>query len=236
MNNVWCNGVRSCLGAFVLLVLSLGTQSVYCAVVTITIGDDDGFGATQGIDSNPGDAFTSFSSPAIAPSATPYSDASGLDATTSGTFTPYVFEFTFDWDASSLGTIAQAVVTVQSGSVARRNGGGGFGLAQVTADVLQLGDFLTSGTGAAGSAAEENVKAHGFDVTGLIVPVSNGSFVFTIDGSSLANPIDRFALDFVELSIEGTPVLVPLPATLALLGPALIALVGMRSRRSKKLP
>ena len=48
--------------------------------------------------------------------------------------------------------------------------------------------------------------------------------MLAIDGSALADPADRFALDFVELTIEGTEV--PIPGALYLLGSACLLLIG----------
>jgi len=136
-----------------------------------------------------------------------------------------------------LTSITSAQVLVQSGSLGRRNGAdntSGFGTAQVSANALSLGDFLTTSTGATGSAAEESVKAHIFDVTSLISAASTGLLSLSIDGSNITNPVDRFAFDFAQLTIEGTTAApVPEPSTLVLLSLGLCGLVGYRRKAAQ---
>ena len=155
--------LAACLvGALVCILLG---RPALAATIVVTIGADDGFGGTQGPPRDPGQLFSPLTEPGLAlpPSPTPYVDEAGLNLYADTPFTPFVFEFNFDWDTTSLQTIDAATVTVQSGSVARRTDGSGFGFAAVSADVLDLGELLTVGTGAAGSNStpndEETVKS-----------------------------------------------------------------------------
>lgn len=205
--------------------------------LTYTIGDDDGFGGTQGSNSDPGDAFTVFNTPAISPGT--YAGTTGMDVTTQSPWTTYSFVYTFNFDTAMLGAIQSATAIVQSGSVARRTNGTGYGLASVNATLnagtpLDLGEFWTTGTGNNASPAEENVKAHVFDLTTLIPAGTTGTLVLTIDGDGLIdpNPGDRFAIDFAELTITGTPI--PEPTTAAL-GLACLTVTATRRRRREAL-
>jgi hypothetical protein len=200
--------------------------------ITVMIGDDDGFGGTQGANSNPGDAYANFASPSIAPGS--YSNTAGMDATTVAPWTGYSFQFVFSYDATAFLSISSAFVTVQTGSLARRSDGTGFGFASVSGNngggAVSLGDFWLTSTGTAASAAEESVKAHIFDVTGLVT-AGPGTLTFTVNGIGLVNPIDQFGIDFASLTIDGSPAItaVPEPASLTLLAAGLGA--GLARRR-----
>jgi hypothetical protein len=174
---------------------------------SVTVGDDDGFGGTQGADSNPGDPYSNFTVPSLPPGA--HSGAAATDATTVSPWRPYVFEFVFAFDASSLASLTSATVTIQTGSLARRTDGSGFGFAPVTGDggggPVALGDLLTLGTGIAGSPLEESVKVGVFDVLALVGTAGPATLVVRIDGSMLAAPADQFAIDFARLDLTGTP-------------------------------
>ncbi|MCP5200424.1 MAG: hypothetical protein H6977_10445 [Gammaproteobacteria bacterium] len=213
------------------LALLLLTSRAPALTLSVMVGDDDGFGGTQGLNSDAGDPYTNFAGPVIAPSGAAYVGTAGLDASTAAPWTPYAFEFTFDWDTTALASVADARVTVQSGSVARRGDGSGYGFAQVSASGVGLGDFWSQGTGAAASAAEENVKAHVFDVSTFIAPAAHGSLTVRVDGTALVNPVDQFALDFAVLSISGTPV--PLPPAALLLGGGLCSVLAAGRRRRR---
>jgi hypothetical protein len=214
-----------------LLASCLFALGAHAATVTVNVGDDDGFGGTQGGQSQAGDAFAVFSSPAIAPGF--YSGAAATDVTTQEPWSPYVFSFTFAWDTTALSSIDRAVLMVQSGSVGRRTDDSGFGFAKVFADSgsgpVSLGDFLTESTGEAASAFEESVKVHTFDARSFITAGSMGSLILVIDGSNLTAPVDQFALDFASLTIN-QPVPEPTTTALMLLGIGGLALKRLRSR------
>lgn len=236
--------MHRCLATVIGLAGVCGLAVTECRadIITVMIGDDDGFGGTQGTNSDPGDPYFNFGSPNILPGGT-YVNEAGLDVATTSPYTPYVFEFSFAFDATSLASITSATVTIQSGSVARRiyldaDPELGFGHAIVTADggsgSIGLGEFWTTSTGLRGSSDEENVKAHIFDVSALITPSSTGTLLLTVDGSALLNPGpgDQFALDFAELSIVGSPAEVPEPASLTLFGLGVLGLAAARGRRT----
>lgn len=203
--------------------------------LTTTVGDDDGFNGVYGanvdaglsIDPNLLSALT-----AIAPGV--YANLSAIDVRTDSPWTPYSFRFDLVFDTTTLASVSSATITVQSASASRRSDGSGFGYAAVSASAggpaLSLGDFITTSTGVAGSAAEENIKAHVFDVTSLVGAGSVGSISMLIDGSALIGPVDLFSLDFVQLEILGDSHVVPLPnaAGLASLGLAIAARVRRR--------
>lgn len=192
--------------------------------VVFFIGDDDGFGGTQGATSNAGDGFANFSSPSIAPGA--YFNAAGTDSTTQSPWSPYTFTFQFAWDTTGLSPISEAKVSFLSGSVARRTDGSGFGFADVIAtsggSSLNLGNFLTASTGATASSLEESVKLHTFDVLPLITGGTSGLLTIRIDGTILNNPVDQFSLDYGKLSIVQT---VPEPSVALLLAAGIIGLM-----------
>lgn len=172
-----------------------------------TIGDSDGFGGSQGAISNPGNHFDY---DALLLSLVPgtYHNAEGLDAKTAPPYGPYVFEFEFPIDRLCVQNITTATITVQSGSVGTRTNGTGFGFANVTAQsstgkIVNLGQFLPGSTGEAGSPAEESVKAHVFDVMGLLESGGVRYILLRIDGSPLPGPDDLFALDFAKLEVGG---------------------------------
>ncbi len=66
-------------------------------VVVSMVGDDDGFGGSQGADSNPGDVFSIFLTPSIAPGT--YTDLDAMDVTTTEPWTTYTFIFNIPWEA-----------------------------------------------------------------------------------------------------------------------------------------
>ena len=202
-------------------------------VVTVMIGDDDGFGGTQWADSDPGDPYTNFSSPAIAPGS--YRNLDAMDVATENPWTPYTFVLDFAWDTTGLANVSSAEVLIQTGSLARRSDGSGFGFAPVAGESslgggpIDLGELLDVDTGVSASALEESVKASVFDVAGLILPGTSGVLTLTIDGSGLSSPVDLFAFDFAQLTIVGSPI--PSPSALGA-GLALLAVVvGARRRR-----
>jgi hypothetical protein len=200
------------------------------------IGDDDAFAGTQascGADCDPGDSY--LPGPHLllvdlTPGPTAHLNQTNVE--TRDPWTPYTLQYTFAWDTTGLASVSGATVTVQTGSVARRDAGTGFGPADVSATVggspLALGDFLTTPTGGTGSSLEESVRAHVFAVTSLIPAGATGSLTLTIDGSSLVNPVDLFGIDFAVLAIEGTAV--PEPSTLALFGSAGLLGLGWLGR------
>jgi hypothetical protein len=212
--------------------LSLGCAALsHASTFVALVGDDDGFGGTQGASSTPGAAFSVFSTPTIAPGN--YIGAAGTDATTQSPWGPYTFTFSLNWDTTSLSSIDSAVVEIQSGSVGRRSDGSGFGFAKVSASsggaFVSLGDLLSVSTGAAASALEESVKLSTFDIAPFITPNSTGSLTIRIDGSSLSAPVDQFALDFVRLSVTQ----VPEPSSASLVGAGIcLLLAGSRLRKS----
>src|SRR5262249_57812289 len=111
----------------------------------------------------------------------------GFDATTVDSSKPYVFEFDFKYNVSGLTKITAATVTVRSGGVARRSvEKNGFGFASVTADggwgPIRLGQFWTTPTGQKGSALEESVKDHVFNV--LPAMSTSGILKLVVDGSA----------------------------------------------------
>ena len=220
------------LMAIALGAVAVAVAPVHADTVTVMIGDDDGFGGTQGLHAAPGSPYVTFSSPNILPGT--YSDESALDATTASPFSPYKFIFNFSYDLSSFASISDAAVTVNSGSVARRNDGSGFGFATVVAivesDSMDLGNLLGSFTGTSTSAAEESVKAHTFEVTTLISGRPIGTLAFTIDGSGLSSPVDEFSLDFAKLNVIAAPV--PIPGAMLLLGSG--PFLGFASVRRKQ--
>jgi hypothetical protein len=217
------------LAAFLNLALLCFAPQAEAASLTVMIGDNDGFGGTNGVVAIPGSAYVNFDSPAIAPAT--YTDEAGTDRTTVAPWTPYKFIFNFLWDTTTLGAITSASVTVDSGSVARRPEGTGFGYASVSASgggpSLALGDFWTTSTGGGGGLGEETVKAHVFEVTSLITAGTTGTLTFTIDGSSLTGPTDQFALDFARLDIDGGSA-VPEPGTGGIVGAILVIVILLR--------
>lgn len=213
--------------ATALVVASAGSANA--APIIVLVGDDDGFGGTQGANSNPGDPYANFASPSIAPGT--YTATTGMDATTEFPWSPYVFEFVFLYDASSFSSITAATLSIQSGSLARRLDGSGFGFATVTADggsgVVGLGDFWDVSTGAVASPLEESVKERLFDVSSLVV-AGLGSLTIRVDGSGLVAPVDQFAVDFARLTIDGRTAAVPEPTGVLLVGIGLIAFLARR--------
>lgn len=194
-------------------------------MITFMIGDDDGFGGMQGSNSDPGDPYSPFANPSMPPGH--YINEAGLDQISDPRGYDNVFEFVFAYDTSLFASISTATVTIQSGSVGRRSEGldpgSGYGYATVTANggsgFIGLGDFWSTPTGVRGSALEESVKAHVFDVTSLITLSNSGSLTFIIDGPDFPDGSDQFALDFAQLTIVGDPqtTAVPEPASIALL-------------------
>jgi hypothetical protein len=177
------------------------------ATVAVTVGDDDGFGGTQGPISVPGTPFTAFPTPAIGPGT--YVGDVGTDVTTQSPWTPYVFIFNFAWDTIALTSIDSAIIQVQSGSVGRRADGSGFGFAKVSVNsgsgFTPLDDFWSTSTGANASSLEENVKLHAFDVKSFISAGTSGVLTLRVDGSALTGPADQFALDFSRLTVSQVP-------------------------------
>jgi len=240
------SGLGSALGftlkrftAVIIAILSLATvlvSNVSAAPITVLIGDDDGFGGTQGATSSAGDVYSNAAAEAlgtIAPGN--YANTAALDVRVATPFTPYSFTFDFAYDVSSFGSIGSAIVEIQSGSLARRvSANTGFGFADVSATIggssLALGDFLTVNTGSASSALEETVKISSFDVSSLISAGTAGTLTLTIDGSSLSNPIDLFVMDFARLTVEDNAI--PEPGALALFGLGLAGL-GFARRRNR---
>ena len=174
-------------------------------VVEVVVGDDDGFGGTQGSQSAPGDPYTTFLAPAISPGI--YLGVAGMDATTAAPWTPYTFSFSMELDLTAFECLQSVELTVQHGSVARRTDGSGFGFAEIGADVdgrsSALGQLWSTSTGAAGSPAEETVKATSVDLTALLEAGRSVALNVLIDGSALAAPVDSFSIDFVKVRVVG---------------------------------
>lgn len=227
--------------AFGAFAMAVAAGTAHAGVVTVMIGDDDGFGGTQGAMSTPGDSYSNAAAAplgAIAPGS--YSNAAATDINTEAPWEVYIFTFEFAYDASSLSTIGGATVEVQHGSLSRRSAGSspGFGFAAVSATTggpaTGLGDFFTTVTGVAGTAHEESVKRSSFDVTSLIAAGSMGVLTVTIDGTGISpNPVDLFAIDFARLTLRGDMVQVPEPTPLALFGLGLAG-IGFAARRKRK--
>ena len=211
---------------------ALVAPAVNAASRVVTIGDDDGFGETQGAKSTPGQSFAVFASPSIGPGS--YSGASATDVTTTAPWSPYSFAFTFNWDTVGLTSLDSAVVQVQSGSLGRRSDGSGFGFAKVSVSTggsfTLLGNFWSTNTGSAASSLEESVKLHTFDVKSYVSANSTGKLTLLIDGSTLAAPVDQFALDFARLTVTQVPE-VPTAPMLVVGGLALLAIrrIGQRN-------
>jgi len=197
----------------ILLTACLALASAWPASAQITIsiadGDDDGFGGTQGTDSDPGDAFTPFATPTVAPGTHGVS-GNFTDRTTVAPWTPYSFQFHFGHPAFDPQTILSATIGIQMGGVARRGDNTGFGYATVTLtdlatnDTLVLGDLLEIDTGAPDSTAENQVRMPSWDITSFIHsrPFTDTLYQLEIDGSALSNPGDQFALDFAIIVEE----------------------------------
>jgi hypothetical protein len=217
-------------GSTALALAALSTP-VSATTVVVMVGDDDGFGGTQGPISTPGQPFTNFSSPAILPGT--YTGVAGTDATTQSPWTPYTFIFAFSWSTAGLSAIDSAVAQIQTGSVARRTDGSGFGFAKVTASsggaFVSLGDFWSSSTGATASVLEESVKLHTFDVKSFLTPNSTGTLTIRIDGSTLTAPVDQFAMDFARLTVTQ----VPESSTAILLSTGALLLLASRGRQRR---
>ena len=203
--------------------------------ITVLVGDDDGFGGSQGATSAAGDSYSNAAAAGLG-TITPgvYANTAGLDVNTAAPFSPYSFTFDFAYDVSSFASIGSAIVEVQSGSLARRESlNTGYGFADVSASIggpaLALGDFLTVNTGANNSVLEETVKIASFDVSSLISAGSSGTLTLTIDGSTLSpNPGDLFALDFARFTVSDNAI--PEPGTLAIFGLGLAGLGWARRR------
>ncbi len=214
-----------------LVICLIGLSSVYGATLVSMIGDDDGFGGTQGSNSNPGDSYSNFTSPGFAPGT--YSDVNATDTATVSPFTPYTFIFNFSIDASSLSSRNSAELFIQSGSVAYvPNPGTGFAHSHVFINGTDIGEFFSSDTGPRGGAGEENVKAHTFDITSFIQAGVNNSVVVTLDGTNFASSGDLFALDFAQITVDGNDAsAVPEPGTFA--GLLLLTILGLFKRNRK---
>jgi len=186
--------------------MPLGTASAAERTIVVRIGDDDGFGGTQGTSSEPGDVFVTFTEPSIAPGV--HADGAGTDATTVAPWTPYVYRFTFQWDPDEVECVIAATFRMQHGSIARRSDGSGYGFAEVSArgasEEVPVGQLWSSSTGEAGSPAEETVKLTSIDVTEPLFMGGDQKAVLEVlvDGSGLADPIDQFAIDWVELELR----------------------------------
>lgn len=206
-----------------LLTLCLVTPIAQASMISVIVGDDDGFAGTQGANSNPGDSFNPNNVPNPQPSGTYLNET---DISTQTPFDAYTFEYTLPYDASGLFTIDSAIITVQVGSLGRRTDGSGFGYAQVSAEsgvnLVNFGDLLTVNT-----VTEELVRGLTFDVTPLVVTTPTGTMQFTLDGSALTDHVDLFSIDYVELTIEGNTI--PEPASFLVFGSALL-LMARRSR------
>ncbi|WP_136439569.1 PEP-CTERM sorting domain-containing protein [Pacificoceanicola onchidii] len=206
------------------------------ATMILLIGDDDGFGGTQGVMATPGQPYSNAAAAGLGViAAGTYSNEAALDVNSVSPATNYTFHFTFAYNMTGLGPLTSAIVGVQHGSLGLRSSGApGFGAAAVTGDAgggpLGLGSFLASSTGPAGSPLEESVKLSSFDVTALLSGTTSGVLTLTIDGSGIASdPVDLFAMDFARLTIETAAV--PLPATLPLL---LLAAGGLGLARQRR--
>jgi hypothetical protein len=216
-----------------LSAVAASTAFATAATVTTLIGSADNFGGNVTCAHNPcqaGDAYTNFASPVIAPGT--YVNTTGLDKTTESPWATYVFEFDFTYDASSLSSITDATVTIQSGSLAHRSDGTGFGFAPVSANGVGLGQLWSTSTGTSNSNLEESVKDSSFDVFAEISGPT-GTLKVLIDGSKLTtNPTDQFAFDFARLDIQGTTTTgVPEPSSLLLVSAGAAALLSRFRRR-----
>lgn len=110
--------------------------------LTVMIGDDDAFAGAQascGSDCDPGDLYVAGPHDNLfdlTPSVVPY--VNQTDVETQAPWEPYTLQYTFAWDTTGLASVSGATVTVQTGSVARRQAGEpgtGFGPADVSAAV-----------------------------------------------------------------------------------------------------
>jgi len=185
--------------------LALATAARAQTSITVGVGDDDGFGGTQGANSNPGDVFIPFSSPSIAPGT--HLNTNGQDASTMAPWTPYKFIFDFATNFLAPVPFESITMSVQVGSVARRTDGSGFGHANVslrdiiTDDTLDLGDLLTVSTGDTGSAEEELVRLPTWDIQDFFLAHQDSIIELIIDGTGLANPADQFAIDMAYIEV-----------------------------------
>ena len=190
---------------FAAVAALIASQVVHGDVIDVMIGDDDGFGGTQGANSDPGQAFLVFGSPSIPPGS--WDGTLATDASTQVPWMPYIFTFSFSVSVPEFTCIGAAEVRIQHGSVARRDDGSGFGPATVSASLdgppLSLGSFWPMSTGAAGSPSEETVKLTVLDVSPLLQPGATGVLIVTVDGTALSAPADQFAIDFAVLHISG---------------------------------
>jgi hypothetical protein len=233
--------MKKCLHWYVTLAILAFGASAEASTMSVLIGDRDGFGGTQACNPcAPGDPFVNLAAPAIVPGM--YLDTFGMDATTIAPWTPYIFQFTFLYDASAFASLTSATVTIQTGSLALRSAGSngtGFGLAFVTGDngsgPINLGQFLTVSTGTNASAAEESVKHHRFDVLSLLSLTGPTTLTIVVNGAQLNQPVDQFSIDWAELMIDGTitsgPSPVPEPGSSTLLALGLLGIARTIRRR-----
>lgn len=187
--------------ALSLMFLALCAKATPVSLTTL-VGDDDGFDGSQSANSNPGDNYLLDMLPSIPPGN--YVDEQAIDVETASPWTPYTFEFNLAYDLSDWGGVTSAVVLVQHGSVGRRTNGGGFGYAVVEADAgngpVIIGEFFDL---VAEGEPEERVKLSEFEVSDLLMAGGSGVLKLKLDGSGLNNPIDKFAIDFVQLEAMG---------------------------------
>ena len=224
-----------------IIIFSFATLNVSAATLDIWIGADDGFGGTQGSNSDPGDSYNNLANTntPIAPGS--YANLAAINSPTESPWFVYDFTFDFAYDTTGLSSITSAIIEIQHGSLSNRSGsftGVGFGNAGVSATTVgpsvDLGIFLSTDTGSQASALEESVKLSTFDVTSLIGTGGIGVLSLFIDGSTIgSNPVDLFAIDFAKLTITDDVSAIPLPGAVWLFGTALVSLAGFGTRRRK---
>jgi hypothetical protein len=228
------------VAAFACLLTIGSSLTASAASISIMIGDADAFNGTQ-----PGAILGSSVNPNLfIPLGVPAGTYTNLtDFATQSPWGIYVFNYNFNFDTTALSSITSATVTIRSGSIGNRDAtelATGFGPAPVKAGLVSptvsLGILQPTSTGVTGSALEEQVKDHVFDVSSIITAGLVGTLFLQVDGTTLTNHQDLFSFDYAVLTIEGAPA--PLPSTLVLFASGLgaMGLLGRRRNRRKLAP